>query len=108
MNFWATWCPPCRKEMPDLEALYQRFQSQGLVILGISDEEADKVRPFVKDQGLTFPVLLDPGRKAHEAFAVDGIPKTFVYDRTGKIVAQAMDMRTRNQFLQLLAKAGLE
>lgn len=108
VNFWATWCPPCRKEMPDLQALYQRFQSQGLVVLAVSDEEAEKVKPFVAAQNLTFPVLLDPGRKANEAFAVDGIPKTFIYDRAGKLVAQAMDMRTMNQFLRLLAKAGLQ
>jgi hypothetical protein len=53
-------------------------------------------------------VLLDPGRKVHEAFLIEGIPNTFVYDRSGKLVAQAMDMRTMSQFLQLLAKAGLE
>ena len=50
VNFWATWCPPCRKEMPDLETLNQRFGSQGLVILGISDEDAATVSPFIAEQ----------------------------------------------------------
>ena len=108
LNFWATWCPPCRKEMPDLETLYRRFEPQGLVILGVSDEDTDKVKPFIEQQEITYPVLLDPGRKVNELFQIQGIPKTFVYDREGKIVAQSIDMRTQKQFLEMLAQAGLK
>jgi peroxiredoxin len=108
LNFWATWCPPCRKEMPDLETLYQQFKDQGLVILAISDEDAGKVRPFVAQRKVTYPILLDPGRKVNELFQIEGIPKTFVYDRNGKLVAQSIDMRTRRQFLEMLAQAGLK
>jgi peroxiredoxin len=107
VNFWATWCPPCRKEMPDLETLYQQFKDQGLVILAISDEDAGKVRPFIAEQKVTYPILLDPGRKVNELFQIEGIPKTFVYDRSGRLVAQSIDMRTRRQFLEMLAQAGL-
>ncbi|MGC2112227.1 MAG: TlpA disulfide reductase family protein, partial [Candidatus Korobacteraceae bacterium] len=60
VNFWATWCPPCQKEMPDLEALSKRFADQGFVILAISDEEADKVKPFIAERKITYPILLDP------------------------------------------------
>ena len=108
VNFWATWCPPCRKEMPDLEALYERFGAQGLVVLGISDEETAKVEPFIRERKVSFPVLLDPGRKVNEMFVVDGIPKSFVYDRDGKLATQSIDMRTEKQFLEMLGKAGLE
>jgi peroxiredoxin len=108
VNFWATWCPPCRKEMPDLEALYQRFGPRGLVILAISDEDAAKVKPFVSEHQFSYPILLDPGRKVNETFQVEGIPKSFLYDREGKLVAQAIDMRTRRQFLAMLAQAGLK
>ena len=108
VNFWATWCPPCRKEMPDLETLYGRFGAKGFVVLGISDEEAAKVEPFIRERKVSFPVLLDPGRKVNEKFVVEGIPKSFVYDREGKLVAQSIDMRTQKQFLEMLAKAGLE
>jgi len=107
VNFWATWCPPCRKEIPDLAALYSGFTSHGLVILGISDETADKVAPFVKTQKVPYPILLDPGDKVHKLFSVEGIPKSFLYDREGRLVATAIDMRTRQQFLAMLAKAGL-
>jgi peroxiredoxin len=108
VNFWATWCPPCRKEMPDLESLYKRFQKQGFVVLGISDEKAVTVRGFVAEHSVTYPILLDPGRRVNQLFIVDGIPKSFIYNRQGKMVAESIDMRTRQQFLALLSKAGLE
>jgi peroxiredoxin len=108
VNFWATWCPPCRKEMPDLELLQQRFRDQGFVVLAISDEEQNKVKPFITERKITYPVLLDPGRKVNDLFQVEGIPKSFVYDRDGKLVAQSIDMRTQKQFLQMLGQAGLE
>jgi peroxiredoxin len=108
VNFWATWCPPCRKEMPDLETLYERFAPKGFVVLGISDEEAAKVEPFIGERKVTFPVLLDPGRKVNDLFMVEGIPKSFVYGRDGKLVTQSIDMRTQKQFLEMLSKAGLQ
>jgi|CZKD01.1.fsa_nt_gi peroxiredoxin len=108
VNFWATWCPPCRKEMPDLDALYGKFKDQGFVVLAISDEEAAKVSPYLAEHKVSYPVLLDPGRKVNDLFIVEGIPKSFVYDRSGKMVAQSIDMRTRSQFLAMLAQAGLQ
>lgn len=108
VNFWATWCPPCRKEMPDLDALYNKFKNQGFVVLAISDEEAAKVTPYIAEHKISYPVMLDPGRKVNDAFIVEGIPKSFVYDRNGKMVAQSIDMRTKDQFLGMLAQAGLQ
>jgi len=108
VNFWATWCPPCRKEMPDLQALYDKYKDRGFLVLSISDEESAKVSPFIAERKITYPVLLDPGRKVNEAFVVEGIPKSFVYDREGKLVAQSIDMRTRSQFQQMLGAAGLQ
>jgi peroxiredoxin len=108
VNFWATWCPPCRKEMPDLQSLYDKFKERGLVVLAISDEEASKVQPFIAERQIGYPVMLDPGRKINEMYRVEGIPKTFVYDRDGILVAQSIDMRTKGQFQQMLAQAGLQ
>lgn len=108
VNFWATWCPPCRKEMPDLQALYDKYKDQGFVVLAISDEETAKVSPFIAERKISYPILLDPGRKVNDAFVVEGIPKSFVYDRRGKVVAQSIDMRTRSQFQTMLAQAGLQ
>jgi thiol-disulfide isomerase/thioredoxin len=107
VNFWATWCPPCRMEMPDLDIIYTHFQPQGLVILSITDEDALKIIPFIAQMGYHPPVLFDADGKVHKLFHVDGIPKNFVFDREGKLVAQSIDQCTQHQLLMMLAKAGL-
>jgi peroxiredoxin len=93
--------------MPDLGALYARFREKGFVVLAISDEEADKVAPFVKEHDVRYPVLLDPGSKVSTLFGAEGIPKSYLYGRDGKLVHTAIDMRTMGQFLAMLSKAGL-
>jgi len=108
VNFWATWCPPCRKEMPDLQTLYNQFKSKGFVILSISDEDAGKVNPFVADHKYSWPILLDPGRNVNQMYRIQGIPKSFLYDRKGHMIAQTIDMRTKAQFLDILSRAGLK
>jgi peroxiredoxin len=107
VNFWATWCPPCRTEMPDLESIYKRFKKDGLIVLAITDEEAGKVKPFVNEYGFSYPIVLDPDKNVHRQFTIEGLPRSFVYDRDGKLVAQAIDMRTKKQFLEMLELAGL-
>jgi thiol-disulfide isomerase/thioredoxin len=107
VNFWATWCPPCRKEMPDLDALYKRFKDQGLIVLAISDEDEQKVRAFLKKRPVSYPVMLDKGRQVNELYRVEGIPKTYIYGRDGKLVTESIDMRTRTQFLEMLGQAGI-
>lgn len=107
VNFWATWCPPCRLEMPDLDFLYTHFRSQGLVVLSITDENPLKVSSFIHRAGYHPPVLLDPDDKVHQLFHIEGIPHSFLFDRDGKLVAVAIDQCTRRQFLQMLSKADL-
>ncbi len=108
VNFWATWCPPCRKEMPDLDALQKQYGKDGFVVLGITDEEPQVVNGFLAKQSYNYPILFDPGGKANTEFGVEGIPKSFVYDRDGKLVSQSIDMRTMGQFREMLAAAGLK
>jgi peroxiredoxin len=108
LNFWATWCPPCRKEMPDLEALGKQFEAQGLVILSITDDDPEKVKSYIQKQNITYPVLLDAGSELNKQFRIHGIPKSFLYGRDGKLVSEAIDMRTRKQFLKMLESAGLK
>jgi peroxiredoxin len=108
VNFWATWCLPCLMEMPDLDALYTRYQSQGLVVLSISNESEFKVSSFMERKGYHLPVLLDPDNQAITRFHVDGFPRSFVFNREGKLAAQAINQRTQRQFMQMLAKAGLQ
>jgi peroxiredoxin len=108
LNFWATWCPPCRKEMPDMETLYKKYEKAGLTILAVSDEDRATVEQFLAKTSYSFPVLLDMDRKVHTSFMVEGIPKSFIFDREGRLAAQAIDMRTEAQFMDLLRLAGLE
>ena len=107
VNFWATWCPPCRLEMPDLDVIYTHFQSQGLVILSITDEDPVKVDPFIGKMGYHPPVLFDSDGKVHKLFHVEGSPRSFVFNRDGRLVAEAIDQRTQGQFFQMLARGGL-
>jgi len=107
VNMWATWCAPCRSEMPDLDSIYRRFKKDGLIVLAITDEEAGKARQFVDEYRLSFPILLDPNKSVHKQYTIEGLPRSFVYDRDGKLVAQAIDMRTKKQFLEMIEQAGL-
>ena len=107
LNFWATWCPPCRKEMPDMEILYNSYRANGLIVLAVSDEARDTVTGYLANKQYTFPILLDPDHKVHNAFGVNGIPKSFVFGRDGHLAAQAIDMRSERQFRELLRQAGL-
>lgn len=85
IDFWATWCPPCREEIPMLIELDRTYRDQGLTILAISDESAEVLREFVADQGVTYKNLVDNGDVA-EAYMVPGLPTGFLIDREGKVV----------------------
>ena len=107
VNFWATWCPPCQREIPDLEELYGRFQGQGLIVLAISGEEASTIKDFLFRQKASYPMLLDPGQKVKELFRVRGIPKSFVFDRKGNLIGETIDRPAMSGWLELLERAGL-
>jgi len=107
VNFWATWCPPCRLEMPDLDAIYTDFRGRGLVVLSITGEETSKVSSFLSKANYHPIVLLDSDDKVKNQFHVEGIPRTFLFNRDGKLIDEAIDMRTQHQFLVMLSHAGL-
>lgn len=86
VNNWATWCPPYRAEMPILEAYYQAHHQEGFVILAIeAGDPVEEVRAFVRQYGLSFPVLLDPERHSLAAFNNSALPNTYIIDRQGRI-----------------------
>lgn len=88
VNFWATWCPPCRSEMPSIQAFYNKFKNQGVALLAINldGKNAGFVKSFMDKNKYSFPVLLDDNGKTANSYGVRGIPATFVIDRTGRIV----------------------
>jgi thiol-disulfide isomerase/thioredoxin len=107
VNFWATWCPPCRMELPALDALANRYGPEGLVVLALTDEDSFKVGSFFRNDP-HFTVLLDSGHKVADTFHVAGIPRTYVFNREGKLAAEAVDGRTPTQFAIMLIRAGLK
>jgi peroxiredoxin len=88
LNIWATWCPPCREEMPSMESLYQRLKGREFEMLAVSIDRQGKeiVGPFVAKYGLTFPVLLDSENKTYKLYGLTGIPETFIIDRNGAVI----------------------
>jgi len=95
LNFWATWCGPCKEEMPSLELLHRQFKEKNFVLLTISvDYEGIKpVQEFINKHQYTFPVLLDPKGETLDLFEVKGIPTTFLIDKKGKMVGKAIGPR---------------
>ena len=88
VNFWASWCSPCRQEHPALRAAWQRYRDQGVVVLGIDyqDTTAGAVA-FRRELGGGWPVVTDPGSKTALAYGVRGVPETFIVSRTGRVAA---------------------
>jgi peroxiredoxin len=92
LNFWATWCPPCRKEMPSMERLYRRYQDRGLVVLALSQDRASsqQVKAFVDELALTFTVWHDRDGLVGRQYSIPGVPTTYLIGRDGRIAYRAL------------------
>lgn len=100
VNLWATWCPPCREEMPSLQAFYEKYKENDFVLIAIDQEEPlEVVMPFVEEFGLTFPVWLDLDYLAEREFKTSNLPSSYVIDRTGTV---------RLMWIGGISKANLE
>ena len=106
LNFWATWCMPCRAEMPSMETLWHKYKDQGFVIVAISIDEGSKkrVEKFIEIFDLSFPVLLDPESKVNDLYKVSNMPTSFLIDRNGKIISRIVgsDDWTSEEAIQLV------
>ncbi|MBI3793552.1 MAG: TlpA family protein disulfide reductase [Nitrospinae bacterium] len=96
LNFWATWCPPCLAEMPEMETFYQKFKAKNMVMLAVSVDKDDpaRIRAFIKNHGYTFDVFNDPDGEALSKFGGSNIPATFIINPRGEIVSQANGPRS--------------
>ena len=109
LNFWATWCKPCREEMPSMEVLYKNFEKDGLVILAVSIDRVTtkkEIPPFVKGLNLTFPVLVDSWGQTDKRYKLMGVPETYIIDREGTLREKVIGPRdwTRLDNLQILTQ----
>jgi len=92
VNFWATWCPPCRREMPSMEALYQTFRDDDLVLLAINveNEGRQNVAKFLQESPYSFPILLDEDARVQNLYGVFQFPESFIIDRNGIVVKKVI------------------
>ena len=103
INFWATWCPPCRAEIPDIEDAYRARRDEGLVVLGVSVEQSRAaVAPFVELAGMTYPVLLDELSQVYNTYRAPGLPMSLLIDESGVIQARHIGQLSRAQLDEYL------
>jgi len=94
LNFWATWCPPCKSEMPSIQKLDTAMKGTAFRIVAISVGETEKtVSAFIKNAGYTYPVFLDPNGSVGSIFATQGIPTTYILDKQGRVIAGIVGAR---------------
>jgi peroxiredoxin len=100
INFWATWCPPCRKEIPGFIEVYKKYKSKGLEIIGISLDQKgwDVVRPFIKKEAIGYPVAIDDGTVAKKFGEINSIPATYFIDKKGNIVQSHVGYMSQDDF----------
>ena len=105
INFWATWCPPCRAEIPDIEEAYRTREDDGFVVLGVSVEQSRaSVAPFVELVGMTYPVLLDEMSLVYKMYRVPGLPMSILLDQNGVIQVRHIGLMTGAQLEDYLAQ----
>ena len=100
VNFWATWCAPCRDEAPSLQKLYARLQPRGFEVLAVSidaSSEEGAVRDFVREFSLAFPILADPKQRAYRSFGATGVPETYLIDADGRLAEKFIGPRDWSQ-----------
>ncbi|TAL09617.1 MAG: TlpA family protein disulfide reductase [Nitrospirae bacterium] len=108
LNFWATWCKPCKEEMPAMQASYDKLRGQGLVVLAVNElEDTEKVIEHVRKHGHTFPVVMDHDNHVANRYGVVGLPASFLVDRQGIVREQIMgSLLTEERIADLVRRYG--
>ena len=89
VDFWASWCVPCRSSFPWMQDIHERFRDRGLVIVAVDvDKDSKAAQKFLKDNGADFPVIFDPKGELAEQYGLEVMPSSFIYDRSGRLVTQ--------------------
>jgi len=104
VEFWATWCPPCRSSIPHLNEIHAKYKDKGLQIVGITDEDRAKIKKFEKEVPIEYAVALDANGKYAKPFGIQGIPHAVLVDKTGKIVWEGHPMSLKESQIEELLK----
>jgi peroxiredoxin len=105
INFWATWCPPCKAEIPDFIEVYDSYSSRGVEFLGISSEDRNLLAGFAGDYGINYPVLIDETGSVFQAYGVSAIPQTYIVSPEGEIVFKQTGMMSKSQLASAIDNA---
>jgi len=108
LDFWATWCQPCRRELPTIEALSRKYKERNVIVLGINDEDVSTARRFLEKNHPDLETLHDAGRKVHRTYGCNAIPTVIVIDPQGKVVAQFVGQRSEDVLVAALREAGMQ
>ena len=93
VHFWATWCGPCKDELPTINALWERFRDREFAIIAIAEDSKKAVEPYIKEHGLKFPVVIDQYGKAFRSYGVRALPTSYIVDKRGRIEGIAIGQR---------------
>jgi len=104
LEFWATWCPPCRESIPHLNQIYAKYKDQGLVIIGVTKESKDVVNGFLKKTPMNYFPAIDATGALGKAFGVTGIPHALLIDKTGKILWEGHPMNLTDKQIAMIMK----
>ena len=107
LDFWATWCVPCHKQMKDLEKILGEYEEKDLAVLGVNNEEPDVTRAFLEKRNPVYPLLMDMGGELMSLYGVTNLPALILLDRSGNIISRKGERQTYKQIDELLMEAGL-
>lgn len=101
LNFWATWCPPCREEIPDFVEVYNEYESKDVQFIGVSNEDISTLKSFVEDYDISYPILIDDANIMGK-WGISAIPTTFVFDKNGQIIFKNVGMMSGEQLKNII------
>jgi cytochrome c biogenesis protein CcmG, thiol:disulfide interchange protein DsbE len=108
LDFWSTWCPPCRAELPAIAKLYAAYRGQDVEVLGVDDEDSDTVKRYLVKQGLSLPVLVDSNDKVHREYGCHAVPTVIVINRQGTVTGQYVGEHSEDELRAALRAAGAQ
>lgn len=100
LEFWATWCPPCRSSIPHLNDIYRKYKGEGLVVIAVTAENESTIKSFMRDTRMSFPIGLDDNGKTNQAYGIRSIPTAYLIGKDGKVIWQGHTMSLKEEDIE--------